>query len=74
VTIFALALGTVLVLLFMVTEVVAAAIPLLIVITLVPVEERRGLAEVLAAADHSRRLRLWSALRLAVKAGRHRSR
>jgi putative exporter of polyketide antibiotics len=51
-------------------ELVAAALPILIVITMVPPEQRGGLAELLAAADSSRRLRLWTALRVAVKARR----
>ena len=48
------------------SEIVAAVIPLVIVLTCVPVRERDSLARVLAALDSSRRLRLWSALRLAV--------
>jgi hypothetical protein len=56
--------------LFIVVELIAAIVPLLIVVTLVPQEEREGLAQLLAAADSSRRLRLWRALRLAVAARR----
>lgn len=56
--------------LFIVVELVAAIAPLIIVVTLVPPEEREGLAQLLAAADSSRRLRLWRALRLAVAARR----
>jgi hypothetical protein len=52
------------------TELAAATLPILIVVTLVPPEHRAGLAEVLAAADSSRRLRLWPALRAAVTARR----
>src|SRR4051812_41455731 len=63
---------TVAVLVFLVvaTELIAAVLPLLIVVLLVPPEERHGLAELLAATDSSRRLRLWPALRAAVKARR----
>ncbi|GAA4942337.1 hypothetical protein [Actinoplanes utahensis] len=49
------------------TEIVAAALPVVIVITVVPPEEREALARLLAACDSSRRLRLWPALRLAVR-------
>ena len=56
--------------LFIVVELIAAIVPLLIVVTLVPQEEREGLAQLLAAADSSRRLRLWRALRVAVAARR----
>ena len=52
------------------TELVAATLPVLIVIATVPPEEREGLAKLLAACDSSRRLRLWPALRLAVRARR----
>lgn len=52
------------------TELVAAALPVLIVIAMVPPEEREGLARLLAACDSSRRLRLWPTLRLAVRARR----
>ncbi|MCY1142040.1 hypothetical protein OWR29_28945 [Actinoplanes sp. Pm04-4] len=54
------------VVLIVVSEILAAIIPLIIVLTCVPVAERDGLARVLAALDSSRRLRVWSALRLAV--------
>lgn len=57
-----------------VMEVLAAVLPLVIVVTLVPHEERPALAELLAAADSSRRLRLWPALRCAVSARRSSSR
>ncbi|MDP9794394.1 hypothetical protein J2S43_002906 [Catenuloplanes nepalensis] len=57
---------------FLVVELAAATLPLLIVVTLVPPGERRELAEVLAAVDHGRRLRLWPALRAAVRARRWR--
>jgi hypothetical protein len=52
------------------TELMAAALPLLLVITLVPHEERQQLAELIAVTDRSRRLRLWHALRVAVAAQR----
>jgi hypothetical protein len=53
-----------------ITEVVAAILPLILVVALVPRDERRDLADLLAAADSSRRLRLWPALRVAVVARR----
>jgi hypothetical protein len=53
-----------------VVELVSAVLPILIVIALVPPEDRHGLAEVIAAADGSRKLRIWPALRAAVKARR----
>jgi hypothetical protein len=53
------------------TELVAAALPMVIVIALVPPEEREGLATLLAACDSSRKLRLWPTLRLAVLRRRH---
>lgn len=59
-----------LVLLFLVTELAAAVLPLLIVIVCVPPQHRDALARLVAAADSSRRLRLWSALRLAIKGRR----
>jgi hypothetical protein len=52
------------------TELVAAALPVIIVIAVVPPEEREGLARLLAACDSSRKLRLWPALRAAVQARR----
>lgn len=52
------------------TELVAAALPVVIVIAMVPPEERDGLARLMAACDSSRKLRLWPALRLAVQARR----
>ena len=58
------------VLLVALTEIAAATAPLLIVIILVPPEERGELAVLLAACNSSHRLRLWSALRVAVKARR----
>lgn len=51
-------------------EVLAAVLPLIIVIALVPPEQRPELAKVLAAVDSSRRLRFWSALRVAVRVRR----
>jgi hypothetical protein len=53
-------------LLCVVFELLAAVLPLILVLTLVRPEERRTLADLLAAADCSHRLRLWSALRRAV--------
>lgn len=60
----------VVILFVVIVELVAAVLPMLIVITLVPPEERQGLAEVIAAIDSSRRLRLWRALRASVVARR----
>lgn len=54
----------------MLTELMAAVLPVVIVIAMVPSEEREGLAKLLAACDSSRRLRLWPALRLAVRVRR----
>ncbi|WP_127503086.1 hypothetical protein [Actinoplanes solisilvae] len=51
-------------------ELLAAVVPLVVVIAFVPPEERPALAVTLAAADSSRRLRLWPALRVAVTARR----
>jgi hypothetical protein len=51
-------------------EMLSAAVPLLIVVTLVPPAERQALADCLAAADSRRRLRLWPALRAAAQARR----
>jgi hypothetical protein len=65
--VFVLAL-CVLVVLVLVVEIVAATVPMLIVITMVPPDEREALARLLAAADSSRRLRLWPALRAAATA------
>ena len=59
-----------LVMLFVLAEVAAAVLPLIIVMTLVPPEQRDALARVLAACDSRRRLRLWPALRAAAKARR----
>ncbi|WP_157442067.1 hypothetical protein [Actinoplanes awajinensis] len=55
---------------FVVSELVVAVLPMIIVIAFIPPVERPGVATVLAAAGGSRRLRLWRALRLAVKARR----
>lgn len=63
-----------LVLFVAIVELVAAVLPMLVVILCVPPEERAALAEVIAAADSSRKLRLWSALRVAVVARRERRR
>lgn len=56
--------------LIILTELVAAALPMVIVIAMVPPEEREALARLLAVCDHSRKLRLWPALRMAVRARR----
>ena len=64
------ALVAMVVLLVVLVELAAAVLPVLIVVTLVPPEQRRDLAECLAAADSSRRLRVWPALRAAVRARR----
>jgi hypothetical protein len=56
------------------TELIAAVLPVVIVIALVPPQERDGLAHLLAACDSSRKLRLWRALRLAVRARREEAR
>ncbi|WP_436529077.1 hypothetical protein [Actinoplanes sp. HUAS TT8] len=63
-------LVTALVAFVVMTELLAAALPLLIVIVLVPAHERPALAAVIAAADHRRRLRFWPALRTATAARR----
>ncbi|MFC7279153.1 hypothetical protein ACFQS1_34765 [Paractinoplanes rhizophilus] len=55
-----------LVLLLILSEIVAAVLPLILVLTFVPAPERESLARVLAALDSSRRLRLWTSLRFAV--------
>ena len=54
-----------LVLLFVLSEIVVAVLPLVIVLLAVPQRERDALARVLAALDSSRRLRLWTTLRFA---------
>lgn len=59
-----------LVMLFVFAEVAAAVLPLIVVLAVVPPGQRRELAELIAACDSSRRLRLWRALRVAVKARR----
>jgi hypothetical protein len=59
------AMGALMVLIL--TELVAATLPVVIVIAMVPPEEREGLAKLLATADSSRKLRLWKALRIAVR-------
>jgi len=65
---------TVSVLLIILTELLTAVLPIIIVLAAVPPEERHGLAELIAAADSSRRLRLWPALRVAVRARREQQR
>jgi hypothetical protein len=67
-----IAVGALLVLVL--TELVAAALPVVIVIATVPPQERADLARLLAACDSSRRLRLWPALRAAVRARREEAR
>jgi hypothetical protein len=52
------------------TELIAAALPVIIIIAMVPPEQRDSLARLLAACDSSRKLRLWRALRLAVRVRR----
>ncbi len=59
-----------LVMLFVLAEIATAVLPLILVVALVPPEQRRDLADVLAAYDSSRKLRLWPALRAAVKVRR----
>jgi hypothetical protein len=59
-----------LVMVFILAEIAAAVLPLIIVMTLVPPEQRDALARVLAACDSSRKVRLWAALRAAVRARR----
>jgi len=54
-----------LVLLFLLSEIVAAVLPLIIVLLAVPQRERDALARILAALDSSRRLRPWTTLRFA---------
>lgn len=55
-------------------EMLAAVLPLVIVMLFVPPGERAELAAVLAAADSSPRLRFWSAANVAVLARRRRQR
>lgn len=62
----------VLVTLLLFAELAAATLPMIIVLMVVPPEERRGLADLLATIDSSRRLRLWPTLRVAVRARRRR--
>jgi hypothetical protein len=64
----ALAMVVALVSLVVLAQIVAAVLPVIIVVTLVPPEQRDDLARVIAACDSSRKLRIWSTLRLAVKA------
>jgi hypothetical protein len=56
--------------LLVLTEIIAAVLPMVIVLLFVPPHERDGLARLLAVCDSSRRLRLWPALRAAVAARR----
>jgi hypothetical protein len=59
-----------LIILIILSELAAAAIPLLIIVTMVPHDERHRLAELVAATDSSRKLRFWPALKVAVVARR----
>jgi hypothetical protein len=52
-------------------ELIAAVVPLVLVVLMVPPEQRQDLATVIAAADSSHRLRLWPALRIAVRVRRN---
>jgi hypothetical protein len=70
-TLLAVGIVGVLIALIILTELLAATLPLLLVVTMVPPHERAQLAELLAATDHSRRLRLWPALRTATATRRH---
>jgi len=65
---------TVSVFLIIFMELLSAVLPIVIVLAVVPPEERHGLAELIAAADSSRRFRLWPALRVAVRARREQQR
>lgn len=56
--------------LVVVVELAAAVLPLVIILAFVPACERAVLADLIAAADSSRRLRVGRALRLAVAARR----
>jgi hypothetical protein len=56
------------------TEIITAVLPVIIVIAAVPPHEREGLARLLATCDSSRKLRLWPALRMAVMARREQAR
>lgn len=67
-----LAVVVVALVLIAVLELAVAAVPMLILIMMVPAHERRDLAELAAATDSSRRLRLWPALNTAVTARRTR--
>jgi hypothetical protein len=58
------------VMLFLLAEITAATLPLLIMIIMVPPEERPALAQLVAAIDSSHKLRLWTTLRAAVIARR----
>lgn len=59
-----------LVILLLIVELTAAIAPILIIIALVPREDRPALAHLLAQVDSSRRLRLWPAARAAAAARR----
>lgn len=72
VTIFVAAVAVIL--LVILVEFLSAVLPMVIVLTMVPPAERHGLAELLAAADSSPKLRLWSALKVATLARRRQRR
>jgi len=58
------------VLVVVLVELAAAVLPLVVVVSFVPPEQRPELARLLAAVDSTPKLRLWPALRLAVLARR----
>jgi hypothetical protein len=60
-------IAALLVILLILTEIVAAVLPLIVVLVFVPEQERDALARLIAACDSSRKLRVWPALRLAVR-------
>ena len=65
-----LAAVAVLVVLLVFSEIVAAVLPIAIIVACVPPDERDALARVVAWCDSFSRLRRWPGLRLAVKARR----
>lgn len=60
----------VLIAMFLTVEVASAVLPIVVVITFVPPEQRPALAHLIATVDSSHKFRLWRALRLAVQARR----
>jgi hypothetical protein len=58
------------VVLIVLVELASAVLPLVILIACVPPHDRQALAELLAATDSSRKLRVGRALRVAIKARR----